>query len=108
MGPTTSRHVERFAGNLLRLARAQTGLTQRELGSRSGVSQSVVAAIESGSRQPSWPLLARILAGADLEPRIQLVPYEDHDDVLDRRAARFPEVRRAAEQARDRALAADR
>lgn len=105
MSPTTIRYTERFAGNLVRLARSQTGMSQRELAAHSGVSQSVIAAIESGARQPSWPLLCRILAGANMEPRIQLAPYDDHDDVLDRRATNFPEAHRAAEQARDRALA---
>jgi len=104
-GPTTTRYTERFAGNLLRLARARTGLSQRDLAARSGVSQSVIAAIESGARQPSWPLLCRILAGGDLEPRVQLAPYDDHDDVLDRRATNCPDAHRAAEHARDRALA---
>jgi transcriptional regulator with XRE-family HTH domain len=105
MGPTTVNHVEAFAGNLLRLARAQTGMSQRDLAKGSSIPQSVIAAIESGSRQPSWPLLCRILAGADLEPRVQLATYEDHDDVLDRRAAKYPDVQRAAEHARDYALA---
>lgn len=105
MGPTTSRYTERCAGNLTRLARARTGTSQRELAARSGVPQSVIAAIESGTRQPSWPLLCRILAGADLEPRIQLAPYDDHDDVIDRRATNFPYVHGAAERARDHTLA---
>lgn len=106
MGITTTGYAERFAGNLSRLARAQTGMSQRDLAARSGVAQSVIAAIESGARQPSWPLLCRILAGADLEPRVQLAPYDDHDDVLDRRATALPEAHRAAERARDHALAA--
>lgn len=101
---TTRRYSERFAGNLLRLSRARTGLSQRDLAARSGVAQSVIAAIESGTRQPSWPLLCRILAGADLEPRISLVPYDDHDDVLDRRATNFPDLKLAVEQARERSL----
>ena len=104
LGPTTSRYTERFAGNIVRLGRAQTGMSQRDLAARSGVSQSVIAAIESGARQPSWPLLCRILAGADLEPRIRLAPYDDHDDILDRRATNFPDAHQAAERARDRAL----
>lgn len=105
MGATTTCYTERFAGNLARLARAQTGMSQRDLAARSGVAQSVIAAIESGTRQPSWPLLCRILAGADLEPRVQLASYDDHDDVLDRRATNFPEAHRTAERARDHALA---
>lgn len=37
----------------LRLRRAATGLTQRELAEASGVKQPLIAAIESGTRQPT-------------------------------------------------------
>lgn len=104
MGPTSTANAERFAGNLVRLARQQTDLTQRELSVRSGVPQPVIAAIESGRRQPSWPVLRRILAGADLEPRVRLEAYDDHDDVLDRRVAAHPAVAAAADAVRDQTL----
>jgi transcriptional regulator with XRE-family HTH domain len=106
MGPTTTRAVEAFAGSMLRLARLQKSLTQRELAQAAGVPQSTIAAIEAGRRQPSWPLLCRILAAADLEVRTHLAPYDDHDDVLDRRRKRFPEAAATAERARDGFLAA--
>lgn len=83
MGPTKSAAVDRLAGNLLKLARIERGMTQRELADVAGVAQSTIARIESGSRQPSLPLLARILAAVDLEPRITLAPYDNHDDILD-------------------------
>ncbi len=83
LGPTTAGYVDRLAGNLLRRARAEKDLTQRELASVAGVPQSTVARIESGTQQPALPLLARILAAVDLEPRIALAPYDSHDDVLD-------------------------
>ncbi|MDT5232526.1 MAG: hypothetical protein QOI39_3026 [Mycobacterium sp.] len=51
--------------------------------------QSTIARIESGARQPSLPVLARILAAVDLEPRIRLETYDDHDDVLDARDAQL-------------------
>jgi transcriptional regulator with XRE-family HTH domain len=82
MGPTKSRHVDRLAGNLLRLARARKGMSQRELAEAAQVPQSMIARIESGARQPSLPLLARILAAVDLEPRIMPEAYDAHDDVL--------------------------
>jgi transcriptional regulator with XRE-family HTH domain len=53
MGRTTQHHVERLAGNLLRRARAQKGLTQRQLAELAGVPQSSIAKIESGARQPT-------------------------------------------------------
>ena len=96
MGPTTQHHVERLAGNLLRRARAQKGLTQRQLAELAGVPQSSIAKIESGARQPTLPVLTRILVAVDLEPRIALAPYDDHDDVLDADASGRTDAERAA------------
>lgn len=56
--------------------------------------------------QPSLPLVYRLLAAVDLEPRIRIEAYDDHDDVLDRLAERYPDRARAAERARDELLAA--
>lgn len=39
-------------------------MTQRELADVAQVAQSTIARIESGARQPSLPLLARVLAGS--------------------------------------------
>lgn len=82
-GSTTSLHIKRLAGNLLKVARARTGLSQREVADLADVAQSTIARIESGARQPSLPVLARILAAIDLELKITLAPYDDHDDTLD-------------------------
>lgn|SRR5574337_999963 len=89
MGPARIGHVERLAGNLLKVARSQFGVSQRQLAELAGVPQSTIARIESGTRQPSLPVLARILAAVDLEIRINLAPYEGHDDVLDATDARL-------------------
>jgi hypothetical protein len=35
-------------------------------------------------------MLSRLLAAGDPEPRIRLLPYDAHDDVLDALAARDP------------------
>lgn len=83
MGSTTSGNVERLAGNLLKVARAKSGMSQRELAEAAEVPQSTIARIESGTRQPSLPVLARILAALDLELRITVADYDSHDDVLD-------------------------
>ncbi len=82
-GPTTQRYIERLAGNLLRLARAQRGWSQRQLAEAAGVPVSTVARIESGARQPSLVTLSRLLVAADFELRTRLEAYDDHDDVLD-------------------------
>ncbi len=97
IGPTTMKSVESFAGNMLRLARIQKGLSQRELASAAGVPASTIGKIETGSRQPSWPLLCRILAAAELEMRVQLAPYDDHDDILDATRARLSAEQQATE-----------
>jgi transcriptional regulator with XRE-family HTH domain len=99
MGPTTAGFVDRLAGNLLRIARARTGMSQRRLAAAAGVAQSTIARIESGARQPSLPLLARILAAADLQPRITLEAYDVHDDVLDAVDAQLTDAQRAARRA---------
>lgn len=100
MGPSTSLHVKRLAGNLLKVARARTGLSQREVAHSADVAQSTIARIESGARQPSLPVLARILAAIDLELRITLAPYDDHDDILDATQARLRPAQRPCQESR--------
>lgn len=102
MGPTTTGHVERLAGNLLRIARARRGMSQRELAEAAHMPQSTIARIESGTRQPSLPVLARILAAAGLELRITVDRYDAHDDILDAEGARLtPAQRNSRRDAQD-------
>lgn len=105
-GPTKSADTEKVAASLLKLARAKTGLTQRALALAAGVPQSTVARIESGAMQPTLPVLYRILAAADLEPRIRLDVYDDHDDVLDALASKFPQKQEQMERSREQMLTA--
>ena len=72
------------------------GMSQRELAEAAQVPQSTIARIESGARQPSLPLLVRILAAVDLEPRIRLEAYDAHDDVLDAEDALLTDAQREA------------
>jgi predicted nucleotidyltransferase/DNA-binding XRE family transcriptional regulator len=67
------------AAVLLREARLRAGLSQVELGRRAGVAQSVVSAYESGARQPSVPMLARLVAatGLELDMRLSQSPAID-------------------------------
>ncbi|TAM71130.1 MAG: XRE family transcriptional regulator [Microbacteriaceae bacterium] len=60
------------APQLLRAAREDAQLTQRELARRSGVQQSHIAAIESGTRTVSPELLVRLLRAADYRPSVPL------------------------------------
>lgn len=56
-----SRTARGVAARLLRDARNDAGLTQVQLARRAGVSQPVIAAYEAGSREPSVPMLARLV-----------------------------------------------
>ena len=56
-----------MAGTLLRQARKRAGLSQVDLASRAGITQSVISAYESGQRQPSLPALARLIDAAGFE-----------------------------------------
>lgn len=74
------------AAALVREARLAAGLSQRELASRAGTAQSVVARVESGRTSPSSVTLARLLEAAGRELRVELsdLPVADShmlDDV---------------------------
>jgi transcriptional regulator with XRE-family HTH domain len=102
-GPTSRRYTERMAGNLLRLARQRRSWSQRQLAEAAGVPVSTVARIESGARQPSLVTISRLLAAADVELRVRLEAYDDHDDVLDaRRAALSSEQQAEQDRAAER------
>jgi predicted nucleotidyltransferase/DNA-binding XRE family transcriptional regulator len=68
------RASEVTAGALLRQARSRAGLTQRELAQRAGVAQSVVAAYESGTREPSLGTLAALVEATGISLSIDLGP----------------------------------
>lgn len=98
-GRTKVADTGQVAANLLKLARLEKGLSQRALATAATVPHSTVARIESGAMQPTLPLLYRLLAAADLEPRIRLEPYDDHDDTLDALAENFPDRQHQMETA---------
>lgn len=50
------------ASSLLREARRRAGMTQTQLAERAGTTQSVISAYESDRRQPSLPVLLRLVA----------------------------------------------
>jgi predicted nucleotidyltransferase/DNA-binding XRE family transcriptional regulator len=50
------------AGTLVRDARRRAGMTQAQLAHRAGITQSVVSAYESNRREPSLPVLLRLIA----------------------------------------------
>jgi predicted nucleotidyltransferase/DNA-binding XRE family transcriptional regulator len=56
------RVVIESAGSLVREARRRAGMTQAQLADRAGITQSVVSAYESSRREPSLPVLLRLIA----------------------------------------------
>jgi uncharacterized protein len=59
-------------GRVLKDARRRAGLTQIELARRAAVTQSVISAYESGSRQPSLLTLQRLVAATGLQLTVSL------------------------------------
>ena len=94
---------------LLRYARLKAGLSQSELAKRAGVPRTMVSAYERDRRQATLPTLMRLLKAAGFELRIQLAPYDDHDDVLrELEAHRSPEERKSWEDYQATRVAKDR
>lgn len=92
-----------WAGNLIKLARRDAGLSQRELARRAGTSQATLSAYEAGRKSPSLDTLARVVRAAGQDLRIQVVPYDDHDDAMAAYEASLPKQTRAAiERERER------
>ncbi|NYD70618.1 helix-turn-helix domain-containing protein [Herbiconiux flava] len=69
------------AAELLRSARVTSGLTQRELGERAGVTQSVISAYESGRREPSLTTLSKLVGATGLRLETRIAAAERADDV---------------------------
>ncbi|MBI4730391.1 MAG: helix-turn-helix transcriptional regulator [Acidobacteria bacterium] len=96
--------MSNWAGNLVRLARLERGLSQRDLARKAATSQAAVAAYESGRRSPSLQTLARIVRSAGLDLRIRLEPLDDHDEWVLRYEANLPSDAVQTWRRRDRAL----
>lgn len=63
------------AGELIRRARADAGLTQAELAGRAGLRQPSLAQMESGTRSASEEMLERVLRAADYRPSLALAEH---------------------------------
>ena len=70
---------------LVKAARAQAGMTQRELARKARTAQSVVARIELEETSPSWTTLTRILAAAGfrVSPDLVRIPKLDRSELDD-------------------------
>jgi hypothetical protein len=60
-----------------RLASARVGWPEL-----AGVPATIISAYERDRRQPTLPTLLRLLRAAGFDLSMQLVPLDDHDDVL--------------------------
>lgn len=81
------------ASSLLREARHRSGMTQVQLAARADTTQSVISAYEAGRRQPSVPVLLKLVAATGHALDGSLVPAEPADaapltGVLGRRVRR--------------------
>ena len=93
--------LDQTPGSILRQARRQAGLSQAQLASRAGITQSVVSAYETEARQPSLPTLARLIDAAGLELVVHIRPSRAPSRRLagrlgSRLSAHRAEVRRVA------------
>jgi transcriptional regulator with XRE-family HTH domain len=66
-----SEHTEQVAADIIGQLRRESGLSQAEIGRRSGIHTSVLSAYEHGRRQPSVAALARIAAACGQELRVE-------------------------------------
>ena len=64
------------AAHLLKRARSRAGLNQTEVAVRAGLPQSTVSAYESGRRQPTLPMVSKLLEamGSELEITTAALP----------------------------------
>lgn len=85
------------AADILKKARADVGLSQRELARKARTAQSVVARIELGETSPSWDTLIRLLhaSGHTLRTVLERKPAIDRSilDDVPRILALTPEQR---------------
>ncbi len=71
------------SAELLSAARAQSGMSQRELARKAQTAQSVVARIELGETSPSWETLKRLLKAAGFNLSAALERLEMDPALLD-------------------------
>ncbi|GAA0618792.1 hypothetical protein GCM10009547_21450 [Sporichthya brevicatena] len=62
------------SAELVRRARTAARLSQTELAARAGVAQPVISAYEAGRREPSLPMLTKLVEATGHRMRIQLLP----------------------------------
>ena len=76
------RELPSPAAALLQLARLKSGLSQQDLADRASIPATMVSAYERDKRQPTLATLLKLLRAAGFDLKMQLEPYDGHDDVL--------------------------
>jgi len=66
-------------GTLVREARRRAGLTQAELASRVGTTQSAIARLERGRTEPTAERIGQLVGACGLELQVHLAPLDDSD-----------------------------
>jgi transcriptional regulator with XRE-family HTH domain len=75
------------AGQIVRESRLRVGMTQRQLAIRAGVSQSLLARIESGIVQPTFERLVELVRACGLDLDVRVVPLDEDSWTLVERGA---------------------
>jgi len=82
------------AGQLLREARRRAGFSQRALAERAGVSQPLIARVESGATDPGFGRLLGLVRACGFDLEVHLVRLdEDAWTLVERGAAASPDER---------------
>jgi len=63
-------------------ARRRAGLTQAQLASRVGTTQSAIARVESGRSSPTLEYLTRLVRACGFDLQVRMVPYDAHEWTL--------------------------
>jgi transcriptional regulator with XRE-family HTH domain len=74
--------MKAVASELVRHARESAGLSQRELATRAGTTQSVVGRIEAGIGSPRLDTIERLLEAAGFRAKVVLEPMAPEDAVI--------------------------
>lgn len=82
------------SGDLIREARLRAGLTQEELGERTGRDRAVIARWEQGAVAPSMETVLELVRACGFDLPLELVPYRaEGSERLHKTAALSPERR---------------
>lgn len=100
----------RLAGALLLDARRRCGLTQAELAERAGVVRPLISQYETGKKDPSVSMLARLLEACGMELRMQasVLTEADADQYARDAAIGAEQARRNGDRARREAVSVRR